>query len=89
MPIGKGQSARDLVEARRLHVALFGGSDVTGLDAFGVLDALVADGRPGSAVRVGVPSEEGPGDMVIRAGLLADGAEGSARVPEGLFRAAR
>jgi len=38
---------------------------------------------------VGVRSEEGPGDVVIRADLLADGAEGFARVLEGLLRAAR
>ena len=66
-----------------------GGGDVTDLDASGVLDAVVADGRPGSAVRVGVRSGEGPGDMVMRAGLLAGCAEGFARVLEGLLRAAR
>lgn len=38
---------------------------------------------------VGVRSEAGPGDMVIRADLLADGADGFARVLEGLLRAAR
>jgi trehalose 6-phosphate phosphatase len=88
-PIEKGQSVRDLVGASLPPVALFGGGDVTDLDASGVLDALVADGRPGSAVRVGVRSGEGPGDMVIRAGLLAGGAEGFARVLEDLLRAAR
>ena len=38
---------------------------------------------------VGVRSEEGPGDVIIRADLLADGAEGFARVLKGLLRAAR
>jgi hypothetical protein len=85
VPIGKGQSVGDLVGASRPHVAFFGGSDVTRLDVFDVLDAPVADGRPGSAMRVGVRSAEGPRDMVMRAG----GAEGFARVLEGLLRATR
>jgi trehalose 6-phosphate phosphatase len=68
------------------RVALFGGSEVTASDALG---ALVADGGLGSAVRVGVRSEEGPRDIVMRSGLLADGAGGFARVLEGLLRAAR
>jgi hypothetical protein len=66
-----------------------GGNDVTGLDAFDALDALVADRRLGSAVRVGAGSAEGPRDIVICADLLADGVEGFARVIEGLLRAAR
>jgi hypothetical protein len=70
-------------------VALFGGSGVTDLDAFGVLDAVVADGRPGSVVRIGVGSEVGPRDIVMLAGLLAGGAVGFARVSECLLRAAR
>jgi len=72
--------------ASRPDVALFGGNDVTAFDA---LDALVADGRLGSAVRAGVRSEEGPRDIVMRADFLAGGVEGFARVLEGLLRAAR
>jgi trehalose 6-phosphate phosphatase len=82
----KGQSVADLVGASRPDGALFGGNDVTAFDA---LDALVADGRLGSAVRVGVRSEEGPRDIVMRADFLAGGVEGFARVLEGLLRAAR
>lgn len=67
-------------------MVLFGGGDVT---ASGVIDALAADGRPGSAVRAGVRSEVGPREVIMHAGLPADGAEGFARAPEGLFRAAR
>jgi trehalose 6-phosphate phosphatase len=70
-------------------MALFGGNDVTCLDAFGSLDPLVADGWPGSAVRVGVPSQEGPRDIVTRADLLPSGVEGFAGVLEGLRRAVR
>lgn len=89
VPIEKRQSVRELMGEGRPHVALFGGSDVTDIDAFGVLDAVVADGRPGSVVRMGVGSEVGPRDIVIRGGLLAGGAGGFARVLECLLRAAR
>jgi hypothetical protein len=78
---------RDLVGASRPHLALFGRNDVTGLDAFEALDALVADDRLGSAVRVGVRSEEGPREIVMRSDLVAGGVEGFARVLEGLLRA--
>ncbi len=89
VPIEKRQSVRELMVAGRPHVALSGGSDVTDLDAFGVLDAMVADGRPGSVARMGVGSEVGPRDIVMRAGLLAGGAGGFARASECLLRAAR
>jgi hypothetical protein len=47
-------------------------------------------GVPGEgAARAGGRSEEGPRDIVMRADLLAGGAEGFARVVEGLLRAAR
>jgi hypothetical protein len=89
VPIEMGQSARDLVGASRPHVALLGGNDVTDLDAFDARDALVPASRLDSPVQAGVHSEDGPRDVVIRAGLLADGVEGFARVLEGLLRAAR
>jgi trehalose 6-phosphate phosphatase len=89
VPVEKGQSAREPVGASRPHLALFGGNDVTGLEAFDALDALVADGRLSSAARVGVRSEEGPRDIVMRADFLAGAVEGFARVLEGLLRAAR
>jgi trehalose-6-phosphatase len=82
----RGKSVADLVGATRPDVALFVGNDMTAFDA---LDALVADGRLGSAVRVGGRSAEGPWDIVIRADLLAGGVGGFARVVEGLLRAAR
>lgn len=62
---------------------------MTRLEVFDVPGALVADGRPGSAVRAGVRSAEAPRDMVIRAGLPGGGAGGFAGVLKGLLRAAR
>ncbi len=87
VPTEKAQSVRDIGGAvGRPHVALLGGSDVT---AFSVPDALPLDAWPGCVMRVGVGSEEGPGDTVIGSGLPADGAEGFGRVLEGLPRASR
>jgi hypothetical protein len=89
VPIEKRQSVRKLMGAGRPHVALFGGSDVTDLGAFGVPDAVVADGRPGSVARTGVGSGVGRRDIVMRGGLLAGGVEGFARASECLLRAAQ
>ena len=51
--------------------------------------AAVFCGVDGTFGPAGVRSGEGPGEMVLRADRLADGAEGFARVLEGLLRAAR
>jgi trehalose 6-phosphate phosphatase len=85
VPIGKGQAVRELIGASQARAALYGGDDATDLDAFGALDALVADGRLDAAVRVGVRSEEGPGDIVTRADIVVDGAQGFKRVLERLI----
>ena len=57
-----------------------------------MLRIRIEDKGPCAAVRwrgVPVRSEGGPWDIVMRAGLLAGGMEGFARVVEGLLRAAR
>ena len=80
VPIDKGQAVRELVSRSRPRVALFGGDDVTDLDAFGALDALVADDELDAAVRVGVESDEGPREIVERADLVVDGVSGFTQV---------
>jgi trehalose 6-phosphate phosphatase len=80
VPIDKGQAVRELVTRSRPQVALFGGDDVTDLDAFSALDALVADGELKAAVRVGVESEEGPREIIERADLVVDGVSGFTQV---------
>lgn len=79
-PIDKGVSVRQLVTATEARVALYAGDDVTDLDAFEALDALVAEGRLDAAVRVGVRSDEGPEEIVTHADLVVDGVPGFARV---------
>ncbi len=80
VPIGKGNAVRNLVGRTRAKAALFGGDDVTDLDAFDALDALVADGELAAAVRVGVRSDEAPEGIVERADLVVDGVAGFTRV---------
>jgi trehalose 6-phosphate phosphatase len=80
VPIGKGQTVRELVTRTRSRNALFGGDDATDLDAFDALDALLAEGELESAVRVGVRSDEGPAAIVERADLVVDGVGGFVRV---------
>ena len=45
----------------------------------------VADGTLDTAVRVGVRSGEGPGDIVTRADIVVEGVEGFRRVLERLM----
>ena len=78
--IDKGQAVRTLVGRAGSRAALFGGDDVTDLDAFTALEALQTDGELESVVRVGVRSDEGPAEIVERADLVVDGVEGFTRV---------
>ena len=83
----KGLALRELVELCGAHVALFGGDDVTDLDAFDALDALVEEGTLRSSVRVGVRSDEGPAAIVERADLVVEGVTGFAGVLAALAEA--
>jgi trehalose 6-phosphate phosphatase len=83
----KGLALRELVELYGARVALFGGDDVTDLDAFDALDALVEEGALESAVRVGVNSDEGPAAIVERADLVVEGVTGFAGVLAALAEA--
>jgi trehalose 6-phosphate phosphatase len=76
VPIDKGHAVRTLVETSNVRSALFAGDDVTDLDAFDALDALVAAGTLAAAVRVGVRSAEGPAAIVKRADVIVDGVRG-------------
>jgi trehalose 6-phosphate phosphatase len=78
--IDKGQAVRDLVETAAPRTALYGGDDVTDLDAFEALESLRVEGRLDVVVRVGVRSDEGPAAIVEQADLVVDGVEGFTRV---------
>jgi trehalose 6-phosphate phosphatase len=84
VPVDKGQAVRELVERSGVRTALFGGDDATDLDAFAALDALVAEGTLGAAVKVGVRSDEGPAGIVEQADHVVDGTDGFIAVLEAL-----
>lgn len=87
VPIDKGQAVRDLVASTHSRAALYGGDDVTDLDAFDALDTLVAAGDLEAAVRVGVRSDEGPAAIVERADVVVEDVPGFVRVLEALAEA--
>jgi len=74
--VDKGAGIRSLMEGRRMRSALYGGDDVTDLDAFDALDSLLESGELEFAVRVGVRSEEGPKAILDRADVVVDGVTG-------------
>jgi len=76
VPMDKGRGVRRLLEDRDLAVGLYVGDDLTDLDAFAGLRELVSEGRLGSAVCVGVRSNETPEKLQASADLLVDGPQG-------------
>jgi trehalose 6-phosphate phosphatase len=76
VPVDKGQAVRRIVESTGARAALYGGDDVTDLDAFDALEALVGSGDLDTAVCVGVRSSEGPRAIVDRANVVVDGVPG-------------
>jgi trehalose 6-phosphate phosphatase len=76
VPITKARAVQELVRGPEVRTALFGGDDTTDLDAFDALDDAVAAGELDAAVRVGVESSEGPGEIVDRADVVVPGTTG-------------
>lgn len=74
--IDKGRGVRRLVAGRGLAAALYVGDDQTDVDAFGGLHALVDEGELGTAVCVGVRSDETPPELEQAADVLVDGTDG-------------
>ncbi|MDQ6835337.1 MAG: trehalose-phosphatase [Actinomycetota bacterium] len=74
----KGTGIRNLLDVAgpEIESALYVGDDTTDLDAFRALGELVAEGRLGRAVRVGVASEEGPPEIAGEADIAVDGPNG-------------
>jgi trehalose 6-phosphate phosphatase len=74
--IDKGAGIVSLLRDRDLGAALYAGDDTTDLDAFNGLTELVESGRLGTAVRVGVRSDEGPSALAQEADVMVDGTDG-------------
>ena len=74
--IDKGAGIVSLLRETDHVAALYVGDDVTDLDAFRGLGELVEMGRIGTAVRVGVTSDEGPDELREQADAMVEGTDG-------------
>ena len=74
--INKGLGVRRLIGDRKLAAGLYVGDDMTDLDAFAGLRALVDEGELGAAICVGVRSDETPPPLEEGADVLVDGTRG-------------
>jgi trehalose 6-phosphate phosphatase len=74
--IDKGAGIAALLADTDVDSALYVGDDRTDLDAFRTLTEMAAQGRLKRAVRVGVRSDESPGEIEIEADFVVDGTAG-------------
>jgi trehalose 6-phosphate phosphatase len=74
--IDKGAGIVRLLHDTELTAAVYVGDDLTDVDAFRGLDELAATGRIGTAVKVGVRSDEGPPQLQREADYMVDGTAG-------------
>ncbi|MBJ7328424.1 MAG: trehalose-phosphatase [Solirubrobacteraceae bacterium] len=82
--ISKGRGIKRLLRDRDLTAAVYVGDDRTDLDAFAGLRDLVEHGRLGTAVCVGVTSDETPPELREQADVLIDGPPGVRELLEAL-----
>ena len=74
--VHKGTAVRSLLTEAGVEAALFGGDDVTDLDAFAALSEMAEQGQLATAVRVAIASSEGPAELQRLADAVVDGPEG-------------
>ena len=72
----KGRGVRALLDGAGVDAALYAGDDVTDIDAFRALRALVESGALTHAVCVGVSSDETPAELEAEADVMVDGPRG-------------
>lgn len=84
--IDKGSASLALLRDCGVDHALFGGDDLTDLDAFRALRWMQGSDRLRTAVRVGVASDEAPPDLVAESDIVVDGTDGFLAVLEELAR---
>ncbi len=85
VPLDKGRGVRRLLRDSDLGAALYAGDDLTDLDAFAGLRGLAEEGRLGTAVCVGVRSDETPPPLEEAADVLVDGTAGVRALLEALL----
>ena len=76
VPVSKARAVWELVRVPEIRAAMYGGDDVTDLDAFAALDAALEAGELDTAIRVGVASTEGPAEITERADVVVPGPAG-------------
>jgi trehalose 6-phosphate phosphatase len=74
--IDKGAGIVRLLRDSDLAAAIYVGDDLTDVDAFRGLDELVATGRVGTALKIGVRSDEGPAELEREADYMVEGTAG-------------
>jgi len=74
--IDKGAGIVGLLRDADLAAAIYVGDDRTDIDAFRGLGELIEMGRLGTALRVGVRSDEGPAELEEAADAMVDGTDG-------------
>jgi trehalose 6-phosphate phosphatase len=74
--IDKGAGIVGLLRDSDLAAAMYVGDDLTDVDAFRGLSELIEMGRLGTALRVGVRSDEGPAVLAEEADVMVDGTDG-------------
>lgn len=82
--LDKGSAISRLIRERGVGLALYGGDDVTDLDAFAALRRLLAEGELERAVCVGVASDEEPRGLREGSDLVVDGTSGFLALLDGL-----
>jgi trehalose-phosphatase len=84
--IDKGSATLGLLREHGVDQALFGGDDLTDIDAFQALRWMRGSDRLRTAVCVGVASDEAPPDLASHSDVVVDGTEGFLEVLEELAR---
>ena len=74
--IDKGAGIVALLRDTDRVAALYVGDDMTDIDAFHGLEQLVEMGRLGTALRIGVRSDEGPPALEEEADVMVEGTDG-------------
>jgi trehalose 6-phosphate phosphatase len=84
--IDKGSATMRLLREAGVAHAIFGGDDLTDIDAFQALRWMRSSDRLRTAVCVGVSSDEAPDDLAAYSDVIVDGTDGFAEVLEALTR---
>ena len=84
--IDKGSATLRLLREAGVSNAIFGGDDLTDIDAFQALRWMRSSERLRVAVCVGVSSDEAPEDLAAYSDVIVEGTDGFAEVLEALAR---